>query len=152
MRGREAGFTVIEMVAVLLIGGVAMALAAGTLVHAHRSAGLAGDSAGVVREATRALGALEADLRGATAVEEAGPDLLRCASPEGPVAWIRVGGDLVREAGGRRSTLLRGLRSLEARSRDGLVEVTLRYGPRPGGGTPPPLHTSVAMPAWKGDR
>lgn len=147
MRDRESGFSLIELFTVLLVGSFVTAAAAGIVVRSQQSADLGQDAATVVQEATRTLETLERDLRGAVSVEEAGPGVIRGTAPTGPFSWTREGGNLVRESGGRRSVPMAGVFSLEAARRGRLVEVTIRYRARPGGGTPPPLFTAAAIRA-----
>ncbi len=147
MRNRESGFTLSEALFVLFVGSCVAALAAGLMVRSRRAADLGQDAATVVQEAARTLDALERDLRGAAAVEEAGDGVLRGAGPGGGFSWTLRRGRLVRADGAGERIVASGIRSFRAERRGRLVEATLRYAPRDGGGTPPPLSTAVALRA-----
>lgn len=140
--GRQAGFTLVELLISLVIVGLALGIAAGLLQEAAQQlAEVGGEQLDAPVPAV--LDRLRADVRAAADAEvlpapPGTPGLLLQGLPAGEVVWIQNGGELRRlvldPADPTRprqdAPLLRGVQSFRPGVAAGLVSIELTYGRR----------------------
>lgn len=141
---RQGGFTLVELMAACAITAV-LATAMVTLgAGAHRDAARTADAVAELDDLRRALATLEDDLRAATSVGGSAGQL-ELVTAEGPVAWAVTPEHALQRATPRGAERwLRRLDSLAFGHADGLVEVELRFLPRPGSERGTRVRTAIA--------
>jgi len=146
MRNRESGHALAELSAVMLMGSMAVALAAALLHHGAAEGRTVAVAATHIDASTRTLRTLERDLREAVTVVGATPGILDIRSHRGDFTWTVEEGNLVRRSPEGEEVLTRGVAALEVRRSGTMAEVTVVFAPGAGGTErPPPLFTAVAL-------
>jgi prepilin-type N-terminal cleavage/methylation domain-containing protein len=153
MRRSDRGFTLLELLVVVVVLGTTLAAVGTTLASTHRADRACESRALDLVGLGRALAALEGDLRESTDVRVESPVRLLLTTTRGAVEYRVLEGALERVAGGRVSPLARDMLDLRVTREGPLVRATIRLArERLPGKRKAEATTLVAPRAWREGR
>ena len=153
MRRAEGGFTIDEILVVLVVLGAILGVTGTVLVNARATVSTTNACADGVRGLHRALERIEADLRGASRVESGPAGEVRLPGQTGPVEWRLEKGVLLRRSTRGRERIASGLSSFRVAGEDGMWRITLDLAGHGGEGRPRAgVTTLVALRAGEESR